>query len=112
MGLSSSELNNNLESIILYKSYSQDNVSVPAGSSKTISVNAPVINGYARTVWSIYCENASSGGVGVSYSSVWGSSLDGDHISVGIRNHTSNNAIKIKVKIRMLYIKDGFYGES
>lgn len=106
------ELNSNLESIILYKSYSQDNVSVPAGSSKTISVSAPVINGYGRTVWNISCENASSGGVGVSYSSVWGSSLNGDYISVGIRNQTSNNAIKIKVKIRMLYIKDGFYGES
>lgn len=105
-----SKIDDGLKSLIIYKSYTKDNVSIPAGSSLTVDVNAPQIEGYGRILWTVRCENASSGGIGVSYSTVWGSDIDGDNISVGIRNNTSTNAIKIKVVIRMIHVKAGYYG--
>ena len=105
-----SKIDDDLKSLIIYKSYTKDNVSIPAGSSLTVDVNAPQIEGYGRILWTIQCQNASSGGVGVSYASIWGSDLSGDNISVGIRNNSSANTIKIKVIVRMIYVKAGYYG--
>lgn len=92
----------------MVKTYTKDNISISGKTYASAIVNAPVISGYNRAMWHVSVYNATTGGTHVT--NCWMTSATvtsgSDDMKVVLTN-SGDVPAKIKVTVKMLYIKTG-----
>lgn len=81
-------------------------VSISANSSSSKTMSTDVITGYSRVIWWGVCVN--DGGSGESSCNLYNLVIEseGDPSTIAYIRNFSNSTVKVKVNIRMLYVKN------
>ncbi len=92
---------------MLIKSYQKDNITIPANDFISSSIEVPVIPGYNRTIWYGYLGNSTIGGINSSFCNLFRiyTPTGEDIVEFSIKNF-KNETAKVKLFLRMIYIKD------
>lgn len=88
----------------MVKQYTVDNVTIAAGAMQKVSISAPAISGYTRTIISTSLYNATSGGVATSACSYNQETINGNNIEIAVKNNHTSYA-KIRIIVYVLYLK-------
>lgn len=105
------ELNDKMSSLCFVENYTSPDVTVPGNGYNDVYVPVSVIDGYNRIIWHENISNSPNGGVNESRCSIYRTEISTgeDNMRVHIRNDAASNA-KVRVMIRMLYIRTDCYG--
>ena len=85
-----------------------DNLELLANSAVTVVGNIPIVTGYTPvgiTKYAIW--DGSSGGYGYGYGLIGNHYIENNKVYLLVHNRSSSNAIKVKVIVFILYIRDG-----
>ena len=99
-----------MKNAMFVEEYNLDNRSLPANSTDIFEVPVPVIDGYARGSFETSVYNATSGGSGSSFCTVYQQLISGDNVRVAVRNNSASTA-RIRINIRMTYILGEFIAQ-
>lgn len=105
------ELNSKMSSLCFVENYTSPDVTVPENGYNDVYVPVPVIDGYNRAIWHENISNSPNGGVNESRCSIYRTEMPTgeDNMRVHIRNDANSNA-KVRVTIRMLYLRTDCLG--
>lgn len=92
----------------MVKTYTKDNISISGKTYASAIVNAPVISGYNRAMWQASIYNATTSGTHVTNCWITSATVTSgsDDMKVVLTN-SGDVPAKIKVTVKMLYIKTG-----
>lgn len=97
-----------LKDAIMVKTYTKDNISISGKTYASAIVNAPVISGYNRAMWQASIYNATTSGTHATNCWITSATVTSgsDDMKVVLTN-SGDVPAKIKVTVKMLYIKTG-----
>ena len=104
-----SSLNSNLNNILHIKRVTRDNLTIAKGADDYFNFEAPIENGYARSIISVSAGNATTNGYGASYFLYNGyATPDSAYVKLYCRNLNTTRDIKLQLWIDVLYVKSAF----
>ena len=101
-------VNSDLDAAFFFKDQIKDNLTIAANADDYFTfTDLPLISGYTRIMVTTDINNATTSGTQSSYVSHYTTTFNDTSTIVNLRNFSTTSA-KVKINVRVLYVKDTY----